>query len=159
MSMSEQCNVSSVQIVRARLDNLKNVSVKFPRGAIVAFTGDSGSGKSSLAFGTIHGEAQRRYLESVAPFARRLIGPAIDPQVETVEGMPPTVALEQRTSAGGARSDVGTITALSNSLRLLFSRAGDHPPEVLNPEYGIAGGRFTAGLFSPYTQVGMGYVF
>lgn len=153
--MSEQCDVNSVQVVEARLHNLKNVSVKFPRGAVVAFTGVSGSGKSSLAFGTIHGEAQRRYLESVAPFARRLIGSAVDPQVEIVEGMPPTVALEQRTSAGGARSDVGTITALSNSLRLLFSRAGDHPDEILDASYGIAGGRLTAGHFSPYTTEGM----
>lgn len=148
-------DANCVQVVEARLHNLKNVSVEFPRGAVVAFTGVSGSGKSSLAFGTIHGEAQRRYLESVAPFARRLIGSAVDPQVEMVEGMPPTVALEQRTSAGGARSDVGTITALSNSLRLLFSRAGSHPAEVLNPEYGIAGGRLTAGHFSPYTTEGM----
>src|SRR5690625_5573728 len=136
MSMSEQCDVNSVLVVEARLHKLKNVSVKFPRGAIVAFTGVSGSGKSSLAFGTIHGEAQRRYLESVAPFARRLIGSAVDPQVEIVEGMPPTVALEQRTSAGGARSDVGTITALSNSIRLLFSRAGVHPDEILDDAHG-----------------------
>lgn len=152
---SSQRDAQCVQVVEARLHNLNNVSVRFPRGAVVAFTGVSGSGKSSLAFGTIHGEAQRRYLESVAPFARRLIGSAVDPQVEMVEGMPPTVALEQRTSAGGSRSDVGTITALSNSLRLLFSRAGDHPDEVLNPDYGIAGGRLTAGHFSPYTTEGM----
>lgn len=152
---SNQRKAQCVQVVEARLHNLNNVSVEFPRGAVVAFTGVSGSGKSSLAFGTIHGEAQRRYLESVAPFARRLIGSAVDPQVEMVEGMPPTVALEQRTSAGGSRSDVGTITALSNSLRLLFSRAGDHPDEVLNPDYGIAGGRLTAGHFSPYTTEGM----
>src|SRR5690625_5095099 len=154
MSKSGQRD-NCVQVVEARLHNLKNVSVEFPRGAVAGFTGVSGSGKSSLAFGTIHGEAQRRYLESVAPFARRLIGSAVDPQVEMVEGMPPTVALEQRTSAGGARSDVGTITALSNSLRLLFSRAGDHPEEVLNPEYGIAGGRLTAGHFSPYHSEAM----
>lgn len=144
-----------VRVVDAKLHNLNNVSVEFPRGAVVAFTGVSGSGKSSLAFGTIHGEAQRRYLESVAPFARRLIGSAVDPQVEMVEGMPPTVALEQRTTAGGARSDVGTISALSNTLRLLFSRAGDHPDEVLNTRFGIAGGRLTAGHFSPYTPEGM----
>ena len=91
----------------------------------------------------------------MAPFARRLIGSAVDPQVEIVDGMPPTVALEQRTSAGGARSDVGTITALSNSIRLLFSRAGDHPDEILDDTHGIAGGRLTAGHFSPYTSEGM----
>src|SRR5699024_9022348 len=144
-----------LEIVDVKLLKLNHVSVAFRRGAVVAFTGVSGSGKSSLAFGTIHGEAQREYLESVAPFARRLIGSAVDPQVEIVDGMPPTVALEQRTSAGGSRSDVGTITALSNSLRLLFSRAGYHPEEILNHDYGIAGGRLTAGHFSPYTSEGM----
>lgn len=153
--MPEHSKTDFVHVVDAKLHNLKNVSVEFPRGAVVAFTGVSGSGKSSLAFGTIHGEAQRRYLESVAPFARRLIGSAVDPQVEIVDGMPPTVALEQRTSAGGARSDVGTITALSNSLRLLFSRAGEHPDEILDDSHGIAGGRLTAGHFSPYTTEGM----
>lgn len=153
--MPDHSRASFVQVVDAKLHNLKNISVQFPRGAVVAFTGVSGSGKSSLAFGTIHGEAQRRYLESVAPFARRLIGSAVDPQVEIVDGMPPTVALEQRTSAGGARSDVGTITALSNSLRLLFSRAGVHPDEILDDAHGIAGGRLTAGHFSPYTAEGM----
>ena len=120
-----------VEVRDAHLHNLKHVNVDFPRGKVVAFTGVSGSGKSSLAFGTIHGESQRRYLESVAPFARRLIGSAVDPQVEAVNGMPPTVALEQRTSAGGARSTVGTLTALSNSVRLLFSRVGDHPDDLL----------------------------
>ena len=153
--MAEFSDEHLVHVVDAKLHNLNNVSVAFPRGAVVAFTGVSGSGKSSLAFGTIHGEAQRKYLESVAPFARRLIGSAVDPQVEIVDGMPPTVALEQRTSAGGSRSDVGTITALSNSLRLLFSRAGYHPEEILNHDYGIAGGRLTAGHFSPYTSEGM----
>lgn len=153
--MTTYSDADFVRVVDAKLHNLNNVSVEFPRGAVVAFTGVSGSGKSSLAFGTIHGEAQRKYLESVAPFARRLIGSAVDPQVELVEGMPPTVALEQRTSAGGARSDVGTISALSNSLRLLFSRAGDHPEHILDSSHGIAGGRLTAGHFSPYTSEGM----
>lgn len=153
--MAEHGDGNFVRVVEAKLHNLQHASVEFPRGAVVAFTGVSGSGKSSLAFGTIHGEAQRRYLASVAPFARRLIGSAVDPQVEMVEGMPPTVALEQRTSAGGARSDVGTMTALSNSLRLLFSRAGEHPAEVLDASHGIAGGRLTAGHFSPYTTEGM----
>lgn len=138
----------------AHLHNLRHVDVDFPRGRLVAFTGVSGSGKSSLAFGTIHGESQRRYLESVAPFARRLIGGAVDPRVEAVTGMPPTVALEQGTSAGGARSTVGTVTALSNSLRLLLSRAGDVPADVLERGSPLHGGRLTSDSFSPNTREG-----
>ncbi|MYM20055.1 excinuclease ABC subunit A [Brevibacterium sp. 5221] len=139
----------------ARLHNLRDVGVAFPRGAIVAFTGVSGSGKSTLAFGTIHGEAQRRYLESVAPFARRLIGSTVDPRVEEVRGMPPTVALQQRTSAGGARSTAGTMTNLSNGLRLLFSRVGEHPADVLERGTALASGRLTSDMFSPNTAEGM----
>ena len=143
-----------VHVRGARLHNLREVEVELPRGRLVAFTGVSGSGKSSLAFGTIHGESQRRYLESVAPFARRLIGSAVDPQVEAVTGMPPTVALEQRTSAGGARSTVGTTTNLSNAIRLLYSRAGEHPADVLEKGSALHGGRLTSDFFSPNTPDG-----
>ncbi|WP_394216143.1 ATP-binding cassette domain-containing protein [Brachybacterium vulturis] len=143
-----------VHVRGARLHNLQEVEVDLPRGRLVAFTGVSGSGKSSLAFGTIHGESQRRYLESVAPFARRLIGSAVDPQVEAVTGMPPTVALEQRTSAGGARSTVGTTTNLSNAIRLLYSRAGEHPADVLEKGSALHGGRLTSDFFSPNTPDG-----
>ncbi|GAB2537554.1 excinuclease ABC subunit UvrA [Brachybacterium huguangmaarense] len=143
-----------IRVRDARLHNLRHVDVDLPRGRLVAFTGVSGSGKSSLAFGTIHGESQRRYLESVAPFARRLIGGAVDPRVEDVAGMPPTVALEQRTSAGGSRSTVGTVTNLSNRLRLLYSRAGDHPAEVLARGSALHGGRLTSDFFSPNTPEG-----
>lgn len=132
-----------IQVRDAHLHNLRNVDVDIPRGTLVAVTGVSGSGKSSLAFGTIHGEGQRRYLESVAPFARRLIGSAVDPQVGSVEGLPPTVALEQSTSGGGARSTVGTVSALSNSIRLLYSRAGDNPKGLYSDS------------FSPNTPEGM----
>ncbi|UJH70340.1 hypothetical protein [Ornithinimicrobium sp. INDO-MA30-4] len=118
---------SEIQVTGARLHNLRDVSVAFPRNQLIAFTGISGSGKSSLAFGTIHGEAQRRYFDSVAPFARRLIHTALDPQVRDVQGLPPTVALEQSRTGGSTRSTVGTITATSNSLRLLYSRCGDYP--------------------------------
>ena len=131
------------------------MTTAFPRGRLVAFTGVSGSGKSSLAFGTLHGEAQRRYLESIAPFARRLIGSAVDPRVESVTGMPPTVALEQRHTASGARSTVGTITTLSNAIRLLYSRAGDHPADVLTRGSALHGGRLTSDAFSPNTPEGM----
>ncbi|UIZ91529.1 excinuclease ABC subunit UvrA [Corynebacterium sp. CNCTC7651] len=135
--------MTGIEIRDAHLHNLKNVDVDIPRGKLVAVTGVSGSGKSSLAFGTIHGEGQRRYFESVAPFARRLIGSAVDPQVSQVEGLPPTVALEQSTSGGGARSTVGTVSALSNSIRLLYSRAGDNPHGLYSDS------------FSPNTPEGM----
>jgi len=97
----------TIKVRDAHLHNLRNVDVDMPRGQLVAVTGVSGSGKSSLAFGTIHGEGQRRYLESVAPFARRLISSAVDPQVSQVEGLPPTVALQQSTSGGGRRPPLG----------------------------------------------------
>lgn len=121
---------TEIQVTGARLHNLRDVSLSIPRNKLVAFTGISGSGKSSLAFGTIHGEAQRRYFDSVAPFARRLIHTALDPQVRDVQGLPPTVALEQSRSGGSTRSTVGTITATSNSLRLLFSRCGNYPADA-----------------------------
>lgn len=116
-----------VRVRGARENNLRNVDVDVPRDAIVAFTGISGSGKSSLAFGTIFAEAQRRYFESVAPYARRLIQQGNNPRVEAITGLPPAVALQQRRGAPSTRSSVGTVTTLSNSLRMLFSRAGDYP--------------------------------
>ena len=116
----------------------------------MAVTGVSGSGKSSLAFGTLHGEAQRRYLESVAPFARRLIGGAVDPRVESVEGLPPTVALQQGAHAGGARSTVGTVSNLANTIRLLYSRCGTYPQDVRERR-----GRLASDCFSPNTTAGM----
>ncbi|MFC0038660.1 ATP-binding cassette domain-containing protein [Actinomadura rayongensis] len=134
-----------VRVRDAREHNLRNVDVAVPRDALVAFTGVSGSGKSSLAFGTIYAEAQRRYLESVAPYARRLLDQAGTPAVGDVTGLPPAVALGQRRSVPSSRSSVGTVTALSNSLRMLMSRAGDYPPgaEMLYSD-----------AFSPNTIVG-----
>ena len=116
-----------VRVRGARENNLRNVDVDVPRDAIVAFTGVSGSGKSSLAFGTIYAEAQRRYFESVAPYARRFIQQGHNPKVELISGLPPAVALQQRRGAPSSRSTVGTVTTLSNSLRMLFSRAGTYP--------------------------------
>lgn len=116
-----------VRVRGARENNLRNVDVDVPRDAIVAFTGVSGSGKSSLAFGTIYAEAQRRYFESVAPYARRLIQQGHNPKVEMITGLPPAVALQQRRGTPSSRSTVGTVTTLSNSLRMLFSRAGTYP--------------------------------
>ncbi|MBZ4406714.1 excinuclease ABC subunit UvrA [Myxococcus sp. XM-1-1-1] len=116
-----------VRVRGAREHNLKNVDVEMPRDALVVFTGVSGSGKSSLAFGTLYAEAQRRYFESVAPYARRLIDQAGIPEVDAIEGLPPAVALQQHRGAPTTRSSVGSVTTLSNSLRLLYSRAGTYP--------------------------------
>jgi excinuclease ABC subunit A len=112
----------------ARQHNLKDVDVDIPRDALVVFTGISGSGKSSLAFGTLYAEAQRRYFESVAPYARRLIDQAGVPEVDSIDGLPPAVALQQHRGAPTSRSSVGSVTTISNSLRLLYSRAGTYPP-------------------------------
>ncbi|HZH07484.1 MAG TPA: excinuclease ABC subunit UvrA, partial [Lautropia sp.] len=119
-----------VRVRGAREHNLRDVNVDIPRNALVVFTGISGSGKSSLAFSTLYAEAQRRYLESVAPYARRLIEQAGVPDVDSIEGLPPAVALQQQRGTAGARSSVGSVTTLSNLLRLLFSRAGHYPPRL-----------------------------
>jgi excinuclease ABC subunit A len=117
-----------VRVRGAREHNLKNVDVDIPRGALVVFTGVSGSGKSSLAFGTLYAEAQRRYLESVAPYARRLFHQMGVPEVDEIDGLPPAVALQQQRGTPTTRSSVGSVTTLSNLLRMLYSRAGDYPP-------------------------------
>lgn len=122
-----------IRVRGAREHNLRNVDVDIPRDVLAVFTGVSGSGKSSLAFGTIYAEAQRRYFESVAPYARRLIHQVGAPAVDDILGLPPAVALEQRRGSATSRSYVGTVTTLSNTLRMLFSRAGRYPegaPEV-----------------------------
>lgn len=116
-----------VHVRGAREHNLKNVDVRIPRNALVVFTGVSGSGKSSLAFGTIYAEAQRRYLESVSPYARRLFHQMQIPEVDDIEGLPPAVALQQQRGAPTTRSSVGSVTTISNLLRMLYSRAGDYP--------------------------------
>jgi excinuclease ABC subunit A len=116
-----------VRVRGAREHNLKNISLDIPRDALVVFTGISGSGKSSLAFGTLYAEAQRRYLESVSPYARRLFNQMAIPEVDEIEGLPPAVALQQQRGATSTRSSVGSVTTLSNLLRMLYSRAGDYP--------------------------------
>ncbi|MCZ2847424.1 excinuclease ABC subunit UvrA [Modestobacter sp. VKM Ac-2978] len=137
---------SCVRVRGAREHNLRNVDVEVPRDAMVVFTGVSGSGKSSLAFGTIYAEAQRRYFESVAPYARRLIQQVGAPAVDEITGLPPAVALQQSRGAPSSRSTVGTVTTLSNSLRMLFSRAGTYPPGTTE--------RLDSDAFSPNTSAG-----
>ncbi|MFB7509634.1 ATP-binding cassette domain-containing protein [Streptomyces broussonetiae] len=134
-----------VRVRGAREHNLKGVDVDIPRDVLAVFTGVSGSGKSSLAFGTIYAEAQRRYFESVAPYARRLIHQVGAPKVGEISGLPPAVSLQQRRSSPTSRSSVGTVTNLSNSLRMLFSRAGTYPPGAE---------RLDSDAFSPNTAAG-----
>lgn len=116
-----------VTVRGAREHNLKNIDLTIPRDALVVFTGVSGSGKSSLAFGTLYAEAQRRYLESVSPYARRLFHQMAVPEVDAIEGLPPAVALQQQRGTPTTRSSVGSVTTLSNLVRMLYSRAGDYP--------------------------------
>jgi excinuclease ABC subunit A len=134
-----------VRVRGASENTLRDVDVDIPRDRIVAFTGVSGSGKSSLAFGTVYAEAQRRFFESVAPYARRLIRQEQTPHVESITGLPPAVALQQRRGAPSTRSTVGTVTTLSNSLRMLMSRAGTYP---------AGQGRLDSDAFSPNTAAG-----
>ncbi len=121
--------LSQLEVRGARVHNLKNVDVSIPRDALVVFTGVSGSGKSSLAFGTIYAEAQRRFLESVSPYARRLFDQMEVPDVDDIFGLPPAIALQQQRGAPSTRSSVGSVTTLSNLLRMLYSRAGTYPPK------------------------------
>src|SRR4030088_2558786 len=134
-----------VHVRGAREHNLKNVDVDIPRDALVVFTGISGSGKSSLAFGTLYAEAQRRYLESVSPYARRLFHQMAVPEVDEIDGLPPAVALQQQRGTPTTGSSVGSVTTLSNLLRMLYSRAGDYPPKQQHLD---------AEAFSPNTPAG-----
>jgi excinuclease ABC subunit A len=128
-AMTTNTNTKGFVHVRgAREHNLKNIEVDIPRDALVVFTGVSGSGKSSLAFGTLYAEAQRRYLESVSPYARRLFHQMAIPEVDEIEGLPPAVALQQQRGSPTTRSSVGSVTTLSNLLRMLYSRSGRYPP-------------------------------
>jgi excinuclease ABC subunit A len=124
---ADKDSTGMVHVRGAREHNLKNVDVDIPRDALVVFTGVSGSGKSSLAFGTLYAEAQRRYLESVSPYARRLFHQMAVPEVDEIDGLPPAVALQQQRGSPTTRSSVGSVTTLSNLLRMLYSRAGNYP--------------------------------
>src|SRR5688572_21148135 len=108
----------------ARQHNLKNISLSLPRNRLVVITGPSGSGKSSLAFDTIYAEGQRRYVESLSAYARQFLEQLSKPDVESIDGLSPAIAIEQRALAKSPRSTVGTVTEISDYLRLLFARVG-----------------------------------
>jgi excinuclease ABC subunit A len=115
---------NTIEIIHAREHNLKNVSLEIPREKFTVITGVSGSGKSTIAFDILFNEGQRRYLESLNAYARQFVQPASRPDVDAVFGIPPTVAIEQRTSRGGHKSTVGTLTEIHHFLRLLFVKLG-----------------------------------
>ncbi|HMS81868.1 MAG TPA: excinuclease ABC subunit A, partial [Burkholderiaceae bacterium] len=120
----------AIYVHNAREHNLKNVDVDVPRNRMTVITGVSGSGKSTLAFDVIFGEGQRRYLESLNAYARQFVQPASRPDVDGVFGIPPTVAIEQRTSRGGRKSTVATLTEIYHFLRLLYVKLGtQHCPK------------------------------
>ena len=116
--------MTAISIRGAREHNLKNLSLDLPRGAVTVFTGVSGSGKSTLVLDIVHREGQRRFFESLSSYARRVLGALERPMVDQVEGLSPTVCIDQRTSRGHPRSTVGTITEIHDHLRLLYARLG-----------------------------------
>ena len=113
-----------IKILGAREHNLQNVDLEIPRGKLVVFTGLSGSGKSSLAFDTIHAEGQRRYMETFSAYARNFIGNMERPDVDLIEGLSPVIAIEQKSTNNNPRSTVGTLTDTYDLLRLLYARIG-----------------------------------
>lgn len=113
-----------ITITGARVNNLKNISVKIPRNALTVITGVSGSGKSSLAFDTLYAEGQRRFAESLSAFARQFLGRMTKPDVDDIDGIPPAIAIEQKVSTRNQRSTVGTTTEIYDYLRTLFAKIG-----------------------------------
>lgn len=118
-------NEDFIEVLGARVHNLKNIDVRIPRDQMVVITGLSGSGKSSLAFDTIYAEGQRRYIETFSAYARQFLGSLERPDVDKIEGLSPVIAIEQKTTSKSPRSTVGTITEIYDFLRLLYARASD----------------------------------
>ncbi len=116
---------NTIKIIGAREHNLKNIDVEIPRNKLVVITGVSGSGKSSLAFDTIYAEGQRRYVESLSSYARMFLGQMQKPNCDSISGLSPTIAIDQKTTSRNPRSTVGTVTEIYDYLRLLYARTGD----------------------------------
>ncbi len=122
--------MKSIKITGAREHNLKDISLSLPRRKLVVITGVSGSGKSSLAFDTLFAEGQRRYMESLSAYARQFVDKIDKPDVDSIEGLSPSVSVDQKTFQRNPRSTVGTITEIYDFLRLLYARLGKpHCPD------------------------------
>lgn len=121
----ESTGIQQIEVYGARVHNLKNIDVKFPRNKLVVITGLSGSGKSSLAFDTIYAEGQRRYMETFNAYSRQFLGGLERPDVDKIDGLSPVIAIEQKTTSKNPRSTVGTITEIYDFLRLLYARVAD----------------------------------
>ena len=126
--------LKNISVHGARTHNLKDVSVEIPRNTLTVITGLSGSGKSSLAFDTIYAEGQRRYVETLSPYARQFLDQMERPDVDSIDGLSPAISIEQKTTNRSPRSTVGTITEIYDYLRLLWSSIGEpHCPNCGTP--------------------------
>ena len=126
--------IHKISVRGARMHNLKNISVEIPRNTLTVITGLSGSGKSSLAFDTIYAEGQRRYVETLSAYARQFLDQMERPDVDSIEGLSPSISIEQKTTSRSPRSTVGTITEIYDYLRLLYASIGvPHCPNCGRP--------------------------
>ena len=116
--------LNRISVHGARQHNLKNISVEIPRNTFTVITGLSGSGKSSLAFDTIYAEGQRRYVETLSPYARQFLDQMERPDVDSIDGLSPAISIEQKTTSRSPRSTVGTVTEIYDYLRLLYASVG-----------------------------------
>ena len=126
---------NSIELKNVRVNNLKNLSLSIPRDKFIVVAGVSGSGKSSLAFDTLFAEGQRRYVESLSSYARQFLGRMNKPECDYIKGLPPAIAIEQKTIARNPRSTVGTSTEIYEYLRLLYARIGKRGEETHGRRY------------------------
>ena len=132
MQKKSNKNKNAIIISGARVNNLKNISLIIGRNRLIVITGISGSGKSSLAFDTIYAEGQRRYIESLSSYARQFLGRMNKPEADSIKGIPPAIAIEQKVNTRNPRSTVGTSTEIYDYLKLLYARIGKTYSPVSN---------------------------
>ncbi len=146
MTAAATAGEEEIWVRGAHEHNLQDVDVRIPRNLLVVITGLSGSGKSSLAFDTIYAEGQRRYVESLSTYARQFLEQMARPRVESIDGLSPAIAIEQKTVSNNPRSTVGTATEIGDYLRLLYARAGRPYRRLLDHHLGAVGGELGVDL-------------